>query len=192
MAEGILFIRDAENISMKTRNWMILLALAFTTVYAACDNKNDDQVTPSTLTQTDIDHLNKITQGNLAEIAWSKIAQDSGTNSRMVQFAQQMISDHQQAQTQVDSLAKAYNVELPQDLDTTNTRFRDSLKAQLKGRRFDTLFMGQQVRLHELMINNLNATNTNAKNNDVKNLASRLLPNVMKHRDTAVVIKNQL
>lgn len=177
--------------SMKTRNWVAVLALSLTTLFVACDD--DDDVNPEpNLEQTDIDYLNRIAEGNLAQIAWSQIARDSGTNVRVQEFARQLITDHQQLQTSVDSLADAFNVELPSQMDTAQLRFRDSLRVKVRGRAFDTLFMGEQVRLHERMISNLNNASTNAKNSDVKNFASRHLPNVTRHRDTAVVIRNSL
>lgn len=176
---------------MKTRNWMIVLALSLTSVFVACDD-DDDDVTPDTLEQSDIDYLNKITQGNLAEIDWSRVAQDSATNSRVLQFAQQLLTEHQQAQREIDSLADVYNVNLNTTLDTSYARLRDSLRAQMKGRNFDTLFMGHQVRLHETMINNLTGASTSAKNNGIRTVTSRQLINVTKHRDSANVIKQSL
>lgn len=176
---------------MKTRNWMIVLAMSLTSLFVACD-KDDDTDQNQSLEQSDIDYLNKIAQGNLAEISWSKIAQDSATNTRVLQFAQQMITEHQQSQTQLDSLARSYNVNLNTTLDTSYARWGDSLRAQIKGRNFDTLFMGQQVRHHDSMINVLTATFTNAKNNNVITWSGNQLQNVTRHRDSANVIKNAL
>ena len=171
---------------------MIVIALGISSLFAACDKDDDDNDQMPPLEQSDIDYLNKIAQGNLAEISWSKIAQDSGTNASVLQFAQQMINDHQQAQTQLDSLARSYNVNLGTTLDTSYARLGDSLRAQIKGRNFDTLFMGNQVRLHDIMIGNLSGASTNAKNSNVKSWSATQLQNVTKHRDSAITIKNAL
>lgn len=161
-----------------------MLALTVTFSFVACDDDDDNLVTPS-LEQYDINFLNRSTQSNLAEIQVSRLALDSATNPGVTRYAQDMINDHQAAQRQLDSVSIAYSIALPTTIDTSVAMSRDALKRMSRGRSFDTSFMGMQKRMHAMTLRDLMDAAANAKNDRVKNYVNQMIPKVTMHKNRA-------
>ena len=166
-----------------------LLAVMAGTVLWAC---NDDEENKIVMEQTDITYLNRITEANLAEIEWSKIAKDSATNTAVVLYADQMINAYQLAQISVDSLATIYQATLTRQMDTFRLRLRDTLRIRKRSREYDTLYMGMQIRIQEALMTQLMAAAANGKLEGLRIMASRQLQNTYRHRDSAIALKGRL
>ena len=172
--------------STKITGWLFAGLVA--TFLGAC-NDDDNKVM---LEQSDLDYLNRITEANLAEIEWSKIAKDSATNTAVVLYANQMITEHQLAQDSVDSLATVYQATLTRQMDTFRLRLRDTLRTRRRSREYDTLYMGLQIRLHEALMTQLMAAAANGRQEGVRTMAARQLQHTYRHRDSAVALKGRL
>jgi putative membrane protein len=171
---------------MKTKSWMAMIALSLTLFFVACDDDDDENITPTpTLDQADINFLNRISQSHRAVVILGQAAQDSGTNPAVQQYGQQMIADNQQAQRSVDSIASIYQLTLPTTTDTAHVMFRDSLLRMVRGRDFDTSYVGYQIRLHEQVLQELNSAAGDVKNEGVKSFISGRLPIVTTYKAAA-------
>lgn len=115
------------------------------------------------------------------DIDYAKLAISKTKNKQVIDFAQQMITDHSAVQKSVLSLAAKLNV-TPADSDTSN-----SLKAQaqqntqklrgLKGKAFEKAYIDNEVAYHQAVIN---ATKTvlvaNAQNAELKSALQGAVP----------------
>jgi predicted outer membrane protein len=171
----------------KITGWLFVGLVA--TFLWACNNDDDDKVM---LEQPDLDYLNRITEANLAEIEWSKIGKDSATNTAVILYADQMITEYQRAQVSVDSLATVYQATLTRQMDTLRLRLRDTLRTRRRSREYDTLYLGLQIRLHETLITQLMGAAANGKVEGLRTMAARQLEHTYRHRDSAVALKGRL
>ncbi|MBB1600458.1 hypothetical protein A9977_10445 [Variovorax sp. UMC13] len=142
---------------------------------------SNDGRSASQLQRADEGMLRDIARANLAEIETGRIALDKSKDDQVRKFAQQMIDDHTNAMTQVQQLAQAKNVTLPDGPDMKHKTVATALKA-LSGDTFDKQYMsqagvGDHKRTHDL----LQKTQRNAKDADLKALASKMLPVVHGH-----------
>lgn len=122
---------------------------------------------------------------NMAEIELARTAQTKSQNEQVKNFAQQMIDDHTKALTDVQQLAQAKGVNLPSELDRTHRAKADRL-AGMSGEEFDRAYMAQAgVAEHQKVHDRLRQVQSRAKDPDVKALASRTLPIVDQHLNSA-------
>lgn len=125
--------------------------------------------------------LRDIAQANLAEIETGRIALDTSRNEQVRKFAQQMIDDHSAAMKDVQQLAQAKGVTLPDGPDIKHKTMAVALKA-MSGETFDKQYMsragvGDHRSTHEL----LQKTQRTAKDADLKALAQKMIPVVHGH-----------
>jgi predicted outer membrane protein len=83
----------------------------------------------------------------LAEIRWSELALQKATDSRVKEFAQQMIDDHRQANERLTTLAQQNNVTLPTELTPDQQVATDDL-ARFTGADFDKNYLDKNVVAH--------------------------------------------
>jgi putative membrane protein len=140
-----------------------------------------DGMSASQLRRADEGMLRDIAQANLAEIETGRIALDKSKDDQVRKFAQQMVDDHTAAMEEVQQLAQAKGVTLPDGPDLKHKTVATALKA-LRGDTFDKQYMsqagvGDHQRTHDL----LQKTQRDATDADLKSLASKMLPVVHGH-----------
>jgi predicted outer membrane protein len=86
-------------------------------------------------------------RAGLAEIRWSELALQKATDSRVKEFAQQMIDDHRQANERLTTLAQQNNVTLPTELTPDQQVATDDL-ARFTGADFDKNYLDKNVVAH--------------------------------------------
>ena len=125
--------------------------------------------------------LENIAQANLAEIATGRIALDTSKDERVRKFAQTMIDDHTAAMTDVQQLAQAKGVALPDSPDLKHKTMATALKA-MSGETFDKQYMSHAgVGDHQQTLNLLQKTQREAKDPQLKALAVKMIPVVQGH-----------
>jgi putative membrane protein len=163
----------------------ILMAISF---FAAC-NKNDNDNT--SLNGTDQEFLQQTSYANRNEISGAEIALAHGSADSVKVFAQMMIISHTTAQTSLDSLAKQFNVGVPETADSAHMAFAQRLQT-LSGYAFDTTYMGAQVRDHQLTIAIFQNEISSGSSQQVKNYANTNLPVIQQHLQMAQSILSGL
>jgi len=122
----------------------------------------------------------KATQGNLAEVAAAKLALAQSTSDSVKAFAQMMIDDHTNAQTELASIAKSENVTLPDSTDDQHRMFAQRLML-VSGKSFDSAYMAAQVQDHIKTIALFQAEINNGMDAQTKAYANKLLPKLQMH-----------
>ena len=139
----------------------------------------------SKLDRSDRKMLEELAQGNMAEVDAGKMALEKSQNAEVKKFAQQMVDDHTKALGEVQALATAKNVTLPDGAGAMAKTKATALKA-LSGNLFDKEYAKRAgVGDHESTVKLLQKIQKNAKDSDLKALAGKMLPTVEHHLDMA-------
>ncbi|MDB5730155.1 MAG: hypothetical protein JWQ03_50 [Variovorax sp.] len=155
---------------------------------AATDSGTTTTTTPraaaaqgSKVNRADQRLIRDIAQANMAEVETGKLALEKSQNEQVKTFAQKMIDDHTSALNDVQQLAQAKNVDLPDGVDLKHKALATSMRA-MSGANFDRDYkkhagLADHRQTHDL----LQKTQRNAKDPDLKALAAKMLPVVDGH-----------
>ena len=139
----------------------------------------------TSLSRSDKKMLMDMAQANMAEIEEARLAQSKSQNEQVKNFAQQMIDDHTKALDDIKQLAQTKGVTLPTELDRAHKALTNKLSS-LSGDAFDRRYMAKAgVSDHKKVHGMLNQAQARAKDPDLKALASRTLPVVDQHLNSA-------
>lgn len=140
------------------------------------------------LARADKGMLDDLAQANIAEIEAGKMALEKSQNAEVKKFAQHMVDEHSSALAEVQALARAKSVTLPDGPGAMAKTKATALKA-LSGNLFDTEYAKRAgVGDHEATIKLLNKIQTDAKDADLKALAGKMLPKVETHLEMAKAV----
>jgi putative membrane protein len=144
---------------------------------------------------TDGTALAKLMSADSSEIAVSTYALDRISDSRVKDYAQMLIDDHQKDQSKVKSLASQLNITpMPSSTDSTSMHMDHAMSmlgSADKGQSFDQAFLQMQVNDHRETIDALKALQSLSTNDQIKNHINDVLPKLQKHMDQAQeLIKN--
>ena len=84
--------------------------------------------------------LTTAAQSDFTEIKFSQLALDKGSNPRVKQYAQKMITDHNQLESEMKPFADKFGVTPPTSLDSDHQSKYDAL-SQMSGADFDKQYM---------------------------------------------------
>jgi putative membrane protein len=139
----------------------------------------------SKLDRSDRKMLEDLAQGNMAEVDAGKMALEKSQSAEVKKFAQQMVDDHTKALGEVQALATAKNVTLPDGAGAMAKTRATALKA-LSGTLFDKEYAKRAgVGDHESTVKLLQKMQKDGKDSDVKALAGKMLPTVEQHLEMA-------
>lgn len=130
-------------------------------------------------------------RGSMAEIMASEMALQKSQNESVRQFAQQMITDHTAASTELKSLASGKSVTLPDETSTKQKSAIDKL-GQKSGADFDSAYMKMMVKDHENMVKMFQKQAEGGTDDDAKSFAARTLPTLQSHLQMARTISGTM
>ncbi|WP_194207054.1 DUF4142 domain-containing protein [Superficieibacter sp. 1612_C1] len=153
---------------------------------SAAQNSTAGQTASSArLSSGDEKALKDMAQANINEIAAAKIALNKAQNSDVKAFAQQMVDDHGDALTKVQTVAQQKGVALPTEPDAKHKAMAAELEEQ-SGDAFDKMYMENAgTRDHKMVLSTLQSDSSKIKDPDVKALADAHTPVVEKHLKAA-------
>ncbi|MXV52724.1 DUF4142 domain-containing protein [Pedobacter sp. HMF7647] len=180
------------------KKYLIIPLVLATICQQACNNqqKKDsvesaEAVNDSTanVKEDDSEFMTKAASGGMLEVELGKLAQEKGASSRVKNFGAMMVKDHTKAGDELQVLAKTKNVTLPQTLGKDHQDMFDKLKNE-KGIDFDKEYMKMMVSDHKEDIEEFNDAAKEGKDADVKAFASKTLPVLTMHLDSAKAIND--
>ena len=122
----------------------------------------------------------KATQSNLAEIDAAKLALATTQSDSIKGYAQMMINDHTQAQTELAAMAQQQGVTLPDSTDDMHRMFKQRLML-VTGSTFDSAYLQAQVKDHVATIALFQSEVDHGMNADCKAWAAKKLPTLNMH-----------
>lgn len=135
--------------------------------------------------------LEKAAVGGKAEVELGQLALEKAQNDQVKQFAQRMVTDHSQANSDLVSMGDKMSITLPTELDKEHQDIKNKL-SKLNGAKFDKEYMKAMVDDHQKDVNDFQKQSGSAINSDVKAFASKTLPTLQQHLDLAKSINDSL
>jgi putative membrane protein len=129
---------------------------------------------------TDQSFLDKLAQGNMAEVEIGELAENKGTSAEVKEFGAMMVEQHGKALDKIRSVAKSEGVTLPTAPSDTQMDTLKTLQAK-EGARFDAEYLAHMVKAHEETVSLLKSEIETGQDAQTKALAQELLPTVQNH-----------
>jgi putative membrane protein len=142
-------------------------------------------------TTDDYNFMTKAAQGGMAEVELGKLAVSKAQNAEVKKFAQKMIEDHTNANTELKSLATKKGVTLPAEVNAEQKATMDKLKA-LSGAEFDKAYVQAMVDDHKKTVDLFQTESTGGTDNDTKAFASKTLPHLKEHLELIQGIQGKM
>jgi putative membrane protein len=149
---------------------------------------NKDTVTATmAVEKTDADFAVEVANGNMIEVQLGGLAETKAVNDRVKTFAKMMVQDHMKISKDLQSIATAKNITLPQALSDEAKKDIDKLSKKDK-KNFDRTYMNMMVADHKQDVAKFEKAAKDCKDPDLKNFIMQTLPTLRKHLDSANAI----
>jgi putative membrane protein len=146
-----------------------------------------------------IDHadakfVEEATQAGEFEVALGKVAAEKASSDEVKKYAQQIVDDCTKCNEELKTLAQSKGVDLTKAFAAAaKESAKDAEKlAKHGGADFDKHYMSVMVKANEKELKEFEKASKDAKDADVKALASKTLPTVQKHLETAMALHAKL
>jgi putative membrane protein len=130
---------------------------------------------------TDKDFYEELAQANIAEVELGRLAAQKASSPQVKAFAQQMVTDHTKATTDLQQVAQRKGVTLPTEPGARHKATKQAMES-LSGSAFDKAYIQSQDMDHERTIALLEKQMKNSQDSDATALASKMLPVVQQHK----------
>ncbi|QEC43383.1 DUF4142 domain-containing protein [Pseudobacter ginsenosidimutans] len=128
--------------------------------------------------------------GGMMEVTLGQLAQQKATNPRVQAFGAMMVSDHSKVNTDLQNIAAAKSFQLPSSLEKHQQHIDEISKKE--GKEFDKAYMTMMVNDHEKDIKAFEKAAASSSDSTIKGFASRTLPVLRVHLDSARAISKSL
>jgi putative membrane protein len=135
--------------------------------------------------------MSEAAAGGLAEVELSTLAKTKAQNAEVKKFAQQMIEDHSNANTELKQLAAKKNITLPTELDPMHKGIKEKL-ASLSGADFDSEYVQAMVADHEKSVSLFQSQANGGTDADAKAFAAKTLPKLQMHLNMIKGIQSKM
>ncbi len=131
----------------------------------------------------DREYLTEAHQGNLAEIAAGRLAQEKGTSDTVKQLGAKMVEDHTKLDDALQQVAQQLGVDLPSGTGNERAAAAAILDVTPAGQHWDQIWVGTQIASHEDSKDNAEDESAHGTDADVKQLAADAIPVITSHLD---------
>ena len=138
----------------------------------------------SKLDRQDAKALKNLAEANRAEVDTGKVALQKAQSDPVKKFAQHMVDEHGKMLSEVEQLAEAKGVKLPDSAGVKNKAMERKLEAASSDK-FDKDYMAAMVKDHQADVKELEKLSKNTKDPEVKAAVDKALPEVKKHLEMA-------
>ncbi len=195
------------------------LFLAATCIFAACNNRDENGSTDTSNTnashsvtdstrgdkpantssmvnntlpnKASMDFVTKAASGGMLEVQLGQLAQQNSKSHRVKDFGNMMVTDHSKANDELKSLAASNNITVSPTLLPDHQKHLDMM-SKMKGAGFDKHYMDMMVSDHKEDIDEFKKEANNSNNDAFKSFASKTLPTLQKHLDSAQAIHSKM
>jgi putative membrane protein len=138
----------------------------------------------ATLSATDRTFAQKAAAGGLAEVSLGQLAQKNASSQQVKDFGQRMVTDHSQANQELQQIAQTENLTLPTAPDSKDQALQKRLNA-LEGTAFDAAYTQDMVRDHQQDIAEFKHEAESGQDPALKAFAQKTLPVLQQHLQMA-------
>lgn len=189
---------------------MIVPALFYSLVlFQACGNERNDSVEKAkkanekkeevsdtstamnTVNEKDAAFMVEAASSGMMEVELGNMAQQKTKHPRIKGFGEMMVREHSNGNEDLKNLASLKNVTLPATMGDQQQKAVDDLRKKTAAD-FDITYINMMIEDHEDDIRKFEKAANDAKSPDVKAFASKTLPVLRNHLDSARVINKLL
>jgi putative membrane protein len=152
-----------------------LYVIAAATILLAC--KKDDQPTTNA---NDEQFLRDASVSNYNEIDAGQLASSKAKDRSVKQFGALMVTEHQDAQNELKSLAANKKITIAEAPDQSHAAQKQQL-LQMDTAAFDSAYIHAQVTDHQAAVKLFSNEISNGKDQQVKDYANKYLPHIQMH-----------
>ncbi|KAK0039248.1 DUF4142 domain-containing protein [Biomphalaria pfeifferi] len=127
----------------------------------------------------------------MAEVMLGNLALQKTQNEQIRQFAQQMVTDHTNANNELKQLAESKNITLPSSVSNKQQSAYDKLNG-MTGMNFDKAFMKQMVKDHEAAVKLFEKQSEKGEDAEAKAFAAKTLPTLRMHLQMAKTLNDSM
>jgi putative membrane protein len=144
------------------------------------------------LEKMDRDFVMKAASGGMMEVELGNLAQQNASNQRVKDFASMMVRDHSKANDELMSFASRRNLMMNSDsLMNLHKSHIESMRKKT-GKSFDKAYMDMMVNAHKKDVAEFEKASKMCKDQECLSFASKTLPVLQMHRDSAQAIHKNL
>jgi len=159
-----------------------LVNLAIVVIAALATACDSEDLTP--MRQVDRDFIVKASEANLAEIELGELAATKATAASVRNFAEMMITEHQAAYDELESIAIDKSTGITTSVNFEHQEIKQKL-TEMSGHAFDTAYMRSTIKDHEKAIELFETEISNGNDPHVKEHAVQYLPQIQRHHHKA-------
>ena len=165
---------------MKKLIYPVLGLALMVSVQSCMDNYKAKYLNEKTLTDdAGVSFIQNGLEGGMTEIAASKIALKNSQNPKVISLANEMITDHTQADKTLDSIENDKMLTEKDTISGEHKEMLDSLKTKT-GAAFDRAYISMMIHDHKEAID-LFKDATDNKNQTIQDFARQTLPTIEGH-----------
>jgi putative membrane protein len=139
----------------------------------------------------DEDFVKDVASGGLMELELARLAQQNAQSVRVKNFAAMIVKEHTKANEELRTIASNKNFTFPAAMENTDNSKINDLQEE-RGADFDRKFMDQMVDDHEKNVDKFKRQAENGSDPELKAFATKILPVLIAHQDSARIIKDAL
>jgi putative membrane protein len=136
------------------------------------------------LSPADQTFATKAAAGGQAEVALGRLATEQAGSQPVRQFGQQMVTDHSQANQELQAIAKQQNLILPTRPDSASVATEQRLRAS-SGAAFDSAYARDMVQDHQQDVADFQKEASSGQDPALKAFAQKYLPVLQHHLQMA-------
>jgi putative membrane protein len=139
----------------------------------------------------DEDFVREAASGGFMELELARLAQQNAQSQRVKNFAAIIVREHTRANEELRTIASNKNITFPAAMeDSDNSKINDLQEE--RGVDFDRKFMDQMVDDHEKNVEKFKKQAEDGSDPELKAFATKILPVLIAHQDSARIIKDAL
>jgi putative membrane protein len=143
------------------------------------------------LNQTDQQFVMEAAKSDMMEIESANIAQQNAQSERVKAYAAMMLRDHGASSSEMKTFVASRNVMLPDSLSAAERQHIEAMR-KMKGKAFDNHYMKMMTDDHSKVVNRFQVASNNATDADLKAWATKQLPVLRAHLDSAKAIRAKM
>jgi putative membrane protein len=136
------------------------------------------------MSAADRDFAQKAAGGGMAEVALGQLAQQNASSQQVKDFGQRMVTDHTQANQELQQIAQQENLTLPSAPAPKDQALQKQLSG-LKGSAFDSAYTRDMVKDHKQDIAEFRREAQSGQDPALKAFAQKTLPILEQHLQMA-------
>lgn len=149
------------------------------------NNSNNTTTNASApLNEADQQFVKKAASSGMMEVEAGNLAQQNASSQRVKDFAAMMVRDHSTANQELMSFASGRGLAMSDSLMPEHRKHVDAMR-NMKGKSFDQHYMSMMVTAHQKDVAEFEKSSQNVADQDLKAWATKTLPTLKMHLDSA-------